>query len=248
MIVIVDINEQATNPEMVDQLRIVAPNLSLGNVSAGDVNIILEGGDILAIERKNAGDFLASIGDGRVFRQVEDMAEAAKFYAIILVGHLSFDKDDMAVVGNRVTGWKGVSVRGAIHAIEFSGCPIVFCSKEKYAQTVMEIVNFVSRPEKHWQMLGHRRVVTFPPVDLRTEIIGAFPGVGIKRAEALLEFCGKDGRRGTLAECFAWASAFSFLKESDRPLGWGNKTVANFREALGLSKHEYLDLKIEGEK
>lgn len=251
MIVIVDSNEEATNPAVVDTMRKSIPNLTVAHLTSGDVNVILDNGEVLAVERKNAADFLGSVADGRVFRQVENMANSAKFYCIIIVGEFSFDKEDMVVCNGRTTGWRGISIRGALYAIQFSGCPILFCRSSgypDYTETLLEIVKFVSKPETHWQMLGHRRIVTFPPIDIQTEIIAAFPGIGLKRAKALLEFAGKKGKRGTLAEALTWASAFPMLAESSMPEGWGKKVANNFRTMLGLADDEYLDIKIVGEK
>lgn len=255
MLVMVDSNELATNPKAVALLRKYFPKLQVTQLEFGDINVVLESGNLLSIERKNVGDFLGSVGDGRVFRQIERMANGAKFYAIIMLGQMSFDKDDMVVVDGRVTGWKGVSVRAALYAVQWSACPIIWSSHEGLPFALQEAISFCEKPEKHMQTLGHKRIVTFPPIDPRTEILAAFPGIGLKKAESLLRFA-KDQfkeeakKRGdgedefsTIAEALMWASAFPLIASKARPEGWGDKIVQTFRLALGLDKNEYIEIK-----
>jgi len=245
MFIMVDTNEQATNPKVVDRLLKVFPNLQLTNLAFGDVNAILDDGNILAIERKRAEDFLGSIADGRVFRQVEQMSNGAKWCCIIIEGQFEFDDEDMAVVNGNETKWRGASVRGAMMAIQWAGCPIIFTSQSGFPYTVLDIIQFCSKPDIHRQSLGRKRIVTFPPIELKEEIIAAFPGIGLKRAKDLFEFVEgqSDTGTGTLAEAFAWITAFPLIASKSRPAGWGDKTVENFRTAMGLKSQEFLDLK-----
>jgi ERCC4-type nuclease len=119
MFIIVDKNEEVNSPHVVERLRRFFPALECETLDCGDIKIILEGGNVLAIERKRAGDFLGSIGDGRLFNQVERMSKSSKWCCVIIEGQISYDKDDMAVIpvydrsGNmisaEVTGWHGAS-------------------------------------------------------------------------------------------------------------------------------------------
>lgn len=247
MLILVDINENATNPDIVEDMRKVFPDLQLVNLQFGDVNVILDDASILAIERKKAGDFLGSVGDGRLFRQVEQMHEGAKWVCVFVEGELKFDKNDMVVADGRTTEWKGSSIRGALHAIQWSGCPVFFTDTKHYPYLVNEVAGFCSKPDIHFQQLGHRRIVTFPPISLDTEILSAFPGVGLKRAKALQEFArnNNDNEVGTLAESLCWITSFPLISPNDRPTGWGDKLVANVRAVLGLNPWEYLDIKVD---
>lgn len=244
MFVLCDTNEQTTNPKVVERLQKVFPNLQVTNLVFGDVNIILDDGNILAIERKRADDFLGSIADGRVFRQVEQMAHGSKWSCIIIEGSFSFNKDDMTVIEGRETNWRGASVRGAMMAIQWSGCPIIQSTQETYPYVIADIISFCSKPDIHQQSLGRHRIVTFPPIDLREEIIAAFPGIGVKRARALFEFAGSQHNGiSTLAEALCWVTSFPLINDKSRPDGWGNIIVKNFRIALGLKDNEFLDIK-----
>lgn len=245
MFILVDQNEQATNPIVVERLRKVFPKLQIADLASGDINVILDDSSILAIERKRAGDFLGSIGDGRVFRQVEQMATCAKWSCIIIEGEITFNRNDMTVIDGEETKWRGTSVRGAMYAIQWAGCPIVTTNKYSFPQIVADVIQFCSKPSVHQQALGRKRIVTFPPISLNEEIVAAFPGVGLKLARSLIEFACKqnDTNTGTLAEALSWASCLGLIDRKNRPEGWGDKKITNFRVALGLNTNQYLDIK-----
>src|SRR5688572_2398617 len=146
MIVVVDQSEKSSNPAVYNFIKksfsnvIVAdlPHRVHGNtkVTAGDINIPMDDGNILAIERKTPEDFLNSIVSGHIFDQVEVMSQHAKYCAIVVTGGFVYSKnaDDVGVFTDnekeiKNTNWKkrGSAVRGAIRTIEASGCPIEFC-------------------------------------------------------------------------------------------------------------------------
>ena len=250
MLVLVDTNERDSNDKHgrkkhLERIQTVFPEAKAVNLKVGDVNIVLDDGSIIAVERKTAGDFVGSIADGHIFRQVEAMNDNAKWSCVVVEGSIKFDKKDMVVTDGRETNWKGVSVRGAQYAIMWSGCPILPTTVERYPWTLLEIAKFCTKPEQHVQSLGHKRIVTFPPVELDTEILSAFPGVGIKKAKSLQQFAMRNSERevGGLAESLAWASCFPLLEKTSLPEGWGTAMAANLRATLGLAPWEFLDIK-----
>lgn len=259
MLLLVDTNEATQSPHVVQRLRKFYPKLEVTTLDCGDMKVILEGGDVLAIERKRAGDFIASIGDGRLFDQVERMAKSSKWSCIVIEGTIGYDKDDMAVIpvyddeGNikaaEVTGWRGVSVRGAMYAVQWAGCPIISIEPRSLPYIINDLAKFCEKPTEHTQKLGRKRIVTFPPTTLAEEIISVFPGVGLKRSRALLEFAKtqNDTNTGTIAEALTWVSALHKIKRQFRPDGWGDMTVKNVRVALGLQEWEEFDIKIDEE-
>lgn len=229
--------------------------LQFAELTCGDINIILDDGKLLAIERKRPGDFLGSIASGRIFRQVENMAKHAMWSCVLVEGLFMFDKNDMAVIPiydkadekiiqYETTNWRGASVRGAMYAIQWSGCPIITVDPSNVPKMVHDIATFCSKPAEHAQSLGRKRIVTFPPITLPEEIVSALPGVGLKRARALLEFSarqnGNKERVPSLAEALSWASMLILIDKKSRPEGWGNQTILNVRTALGLLTGEYL--------
>ena len=246
MIIIVDSNEQATSSRTMKELYTVFPKFMVSKLASGDINIILDDGSILAVERKEIHDFLGSISDGRIFKQVETMADNAKYYAVIIEGSLQINYDtDMVIANGELTNWKGSSVRAALFSIMWSGCPVSFSPKGCYAQTVEEMAKLVSKNDEHLQRI-HRRIVTFPPIEIAQDILMAFPNVGFKRAESMIKFCGENGNDGKLADMLCWAAAMPEIPYESRPAGWGNAMVKSFRETFGLEDDEYLDKRKEG--
>jgi len=244
MIVIADSNEQATSKRTIKELKHVFGNVMISKLPSGDVNIIMKDGSVFAVERKEVHDFLGSIADGRVFKQVENMASNAKYYAIIIEGSLNINYDtDMVIASGEITKWKGSSVRAALFAIMWSGCPVSFAPQGCYAETVLEMVNMVSKDDEHLQR-SHRRTITFPQVGLEQDILMAFPNVGFVRSESLLSFCTERlGNKPSLAEALAFGSALKFINNKSRPKGWGASRIDDFREILGLKENEYLEIR-----
>ncbi len=252
MIVIVDSNEQATNPTQVKIIQdyLADPRFAkkvkepvafaVSHLTAGDINVILNDGRVVAFERKEPNDFLGSIGDGRVFAQVERMAVAAAMSAIIITGSISYDKEDTVLCDGVPTNWKGSAVRAATTAIMWSGCPVLRCVPATLPQVIMETVALAVKPLERFQR--RERVVTFPPMDERVEIMSALPGVGPKRAKSILQFVGSNGHLGRLADALGWATMLGAINEESRPEGWGPTTISAVRAALGLKEAEILSV------
>lgn len=247
--------EDSANLRAIARLREHFPNLQETDLDCGDVVVLLDNGKRLAIERKRAGDFLGSIASKRIFKQVENMANKADWGCVVIEGVISFDRDDMAVIPvynksdnyleEEVTNWRGVSVRGAMYAIQFSGCPIIFAQPKSFPHIVEDLAKFCLKPSEHYQQLGKHRYVTFPPLSITEEIVASFPGVGLKRAKKLVEHSVTNNENGvaTLAEVLAWGAYLDKVGQKSRPEGWGNMTITNFRATLGLESGEYLDIK-----
>lgn len=251
MLLIVDKNEKATNPKVFNTLKKYFSDVIEGNLIAGDINIPLDTGDILAIERKTPNDFLASIADGRIFEQVERMQESAKYAAFIVTGYFTYgERNDICYIVNEnnesiQTNWKGSAVRATMTVIQYSGVPLIFCPARRYPDTIAELYNTVNKPDKR-QGITKKRIITFPPVDDRVEFLAQLPNVGIKLATSLLEFAGmmdknadEDGY-GTLASALHWLSIMSTIAKSIRPKGWGPEKILGLRKFLGLASNEYI--------
>lgn len=244
-----------SNQRAVERFKNYFGEIQFAELACGDINVILDNGKLLAVERKRPNDFLGSIASGRLFRQVENMAQNAAWSCVIVEGLFMFDKNDMAmipvyskddtkIIKYEETNWRGASVRGAMYAIQWSGCPIITVEPTAVPRVVHNLASFCMKPAEHAQALGRKRIVTFPPITLPEEIVSALPGVGLKRARALLEFAQKQNdnkeRVMSLAETLSWASMLRLIDAKSRPEGWGDKTITNVRTALGLVMGEYL--------
>lgn len=261
MILIVDKNEKDVNPKVYQSLvkhfsKVLVANLphhEYGGitVTAGDINIPLDDGSLLAIERKTATDFLGSIPNRHIFNQVEVMASHAKYSAIIVTGKLSYThKSDMVCADEIVTEWNGKSVRAVINAIQFSGCPVVFCPADEYCNMIVEIYNLVNKDDKHQGVIKNR-IITFPPVDARVENIAQLPGVGMTMADSALRWVKmmdediSEDEYGTIASFYHWLSIMVQIDKGSRPAGWGAKKILTVRKFLGLKSNEYIAINKE---
>lgn len=276
MIVLVDTNEATdreknhkyraqrednSNLRALKRLQTRFGDVQTATLTCGDINVILDDGKLLAIERKRAGDFLGSIKGGHIQRQVQRMAENADWSVVIVEGQISFDKDDMAVIphfdkkdvmdGLETTGWNGNAVRAMIYAIMFNGTPVVMIQHPQQLPDIIQgFIQFCSKPVEHMQGLGRRRIVSFPPITLSQEIVSAFPGVGFKLTKKLEEFAQgqSDNNTPTLADMLCWGSYLGKIAPKSRPEGWGNMKVTNFRAALGLPEGHYLTIEVDKEE
>jgi len=225
----------------------------------GDLNVILDDGAMLAFERKEVHDFLASIGDGRAKKQVEAMATDSKIkvYSIIVEGSLQINyQTDMVVANGEITRWSGARVRMSLFDIEASACPVMFTPQGTYAELAKEIVEHVERRGFEQFQQSHFRVTNFPEAKLGQDVFMAFSGIGQVRSDSMWEFLSnnkvfKDPDEGkhrpTLAEALCWGSSMKLIPKASRPRGWGNGAIDSLREDLGLKDNEYLEIRREDE-
>lgn len=267
MLLIVDKNEKDVNKAVFNQLtkhfsKVIVANLphrEYGGISvtAGDINIPLDSGDILAIERKTPNDFLNSIPNRHIFNQIEVMAQNAKYSALIITGKIEYtDKTDIVIADGirtdeRGKGWSGRSVRAVLNLIQGSGCPIIHCPANKYPQMIEEVYSTFNKPPEH-QGIDKRRIITFPPVDERVERLCKFmPGVEFVLADRLLKFAGMMDNNadeegyGNVASALHWATILSGVAKSERPKGWGPHKILTVRKFLGLASNQYIGINSE---
>lgn len=265
-ILIVDENENTQAPHIVESLKhyfspvLVAnlPHREFGgtSVTAGDINIPLDDGNILAVERKTVSDFLGSIANRHILNQVEVMHTHAKFCVVIITGKLGYSVTDKVIADKRETEWNGSSVRALLDLIQFSGCAVRYCPEAEYALMVKEIYEVVSKSDKHSGIVKNR-ITTFPPIDERVQFLAQLPSVGLESAESLLNFAGmmegvkpdEDGNTfGTIAQALHWMSIMSQIDKESRPVNWVGKRILTNRKFLGLASNEYIKIESEGEK
>jgi ERCC4-type nuclease len=248
-VLFIDTNEPATNPHVVAQISKHFTVIPV-KLQAGDINVPLPNGKLVIIERKETSDLLASIGDGRLFEQCERMVTLSPFSFIVVNGGLHYNEDDMVCIDGRITNWHGRSVRNAVLAVQMAGCSVAYTEGVGLVTILDEIISLCGKPD-HSPSAHHERAMTFPPIDKRVEILSQFPGVGTKRAEALLRWVKQDQVTavedcddfGELGSAIEWATMMPLLDESSHPDGWGKVTIANFRTALGLADDEYLSVR-----
>jgi len=257
MIIVVDKNEQDTSPTTIESLKIIFPNLIVANlphrqygntnITAGDINIPLDDGNILAIERKTVSDFLQSIPNRHIMNQIEVMHNNAKFVALIITGKMRYSPTDMVIDDRRETEWQGRDVRSLLRKIQLSPAVVEYCPESEYANMVMEIYKTVTNID-NLPKTYKNRIVTFPPVDERIQFLAQLPSVSLERATSLLTFAGMmestDDTEGygTIAQALHHMSIMSHYGKDIRPAQWGAKTILTNRKFLGLASNQYLGI------
>ena len=169
--------------------------------------------DRVGIERKEVNDFLSSIVDGRVFRQMLELNEHFERPILILEGENLFELRDI----------HENSIRGVLLSIAVDQrIPIL------WAQSPLETAKFVAQMarreqidyDKSVQIRGGRRPDTLR--ERQEYIVAGLPNVGTKLAQGLLkEF-------GSVEKIFS--ASEEELKKVDKI---GGKKAKRIREVLG---------------
>jgi ERCC4-type nuclease len=239
----VDSNEAMQSPKVILDIKkaFVGCQVQVMQLQAGDINVLVDE-KFLCIERKAPGDFLASIGDGRLFNQTERMVTITPWSFILIDGSISYDMDDHAIYDRQSTNWNGAAVRAAMIAVQLAGCVLMQVGGVAFGFMLRQIIDLAMKPN-HEQKLRTMRAISYPPIEPCAEVLASFPGVGLKRARSLLEWVGlpdSDTPQGRLCDAMEWATMFPLLAEGSHPEGWGTVTIANFRGMLGLNSDEYI--------
>jgi ERCC4-type nuclease len=268
MLLIVDKSEESSAPKVVNALRknfskVIVTNLPHRiyggtSITAGDINIPLDDGSILAIERKTPDDFLGSISKRHIFNQVEVMAQNAKYSAVIITGFIQYNvKLNKTFIRSEdgkeleKTNWDAHSVQSVLDEIQFSGCPVIFCPVSEYSDQIARLYGLVNKGNDARQSITKNRIITFPPIDERVEFLAQLPGVGMKLADSLLTFAGKMENNadelgyGSVGAALHWMTILSQIEKSERPTGWGSAKILTQRKFMGLASSQYIGLNEE---
>ena len=239
----VDSNEAMQTPRIVLDIKKEFGDcpMQVMKLQAGDINILVEN-KFICVERKAPGDFLASIGDGRLFNQCERMVTITPWSFFLVDGLISYDSEDKVLCNNQPTNWNGAAVRAAMVTIQLAGCVLMQLGNTAFSYMLRQLIDIAMKPV-HEQKLRTMRAISYPPIEPAAEVLASFPGVGLNRARSLLDWVkpGKvDDPQGRLCDAFEWATIFPLIDENSHPEGWGEVTVANFRGMLELKSNEYL--------
>lgn len=259
MIIVTDQSEQSSAPHIVEGLRRIFPKLKVinmphypyGNTSltAGDINIIMDNGETIAIERKTVGDLLQSISNRHIQSQIEIMHSKAKYVALVITGKMRYSPDSDKVIDDRFqTDWDGKDVRSLIRKIQLTPAIVEFCPEIEYANMVSEIYQTILKND-NLPKTYKNRIVMFPPVDEKIQFLAQLPGVGLDSANSISNFAGmmedvqpdEDGNTfGDLIDTFHHMSVMLHYKPKARAGLWGKEKVFTIRKFMGLESDEYI--------
>ena len=218
-------------PSEVLKLDYGAPTVTTP-LECGDLWATCADGELLVIERKTPSDLLASIGDNRLLMQAKTMRERSQWAYIVITGWLAPTHDNKTLANNRLTGWNWNSVQGALLSVQEMGVSVLYCADDYHYPKTIQWLARRQRGAKILRPTEHNVRVMSPG----ERVLTALPGIGLERAQALLEH-----RSPAHALAFLTWMAPGY-EEFDEILGIGDGIRANVRRALGLEPNETLEL------
>jgi ERCC4-type nuclease len=172
----VDSNEASLRKDIVNYLRLAGVEVNIQKLPICDYVI----SDRCGIERKDVSDFLGSIKDGRLFKQVKDMAENYERPILILEGQMNH--------ALKRSHMKPVSIYGALSSIilDFNFSII---STDDLDSTSILLQRLAYREQVKDQRIIQLRVVdrSLPLHKQQLFLLSGFPQIGVSTAEDLLE-------------------------------------------------------------
>lgn len=164
------------------------------------------------VERKSVTDFVHSVRDGRLWRELGGMKASSARPVLLVEGPLSLLE--------RFTGWSPSSVCGLLLSVADGwGVPVLWSPSPPW--TVAYLLSMARRGTREDRERPLRRAEKpADPREAALAVVEALPGVGPGRARALL------GRFGSLAALFSASAG-----ELEGVEGVGRKTAARL-EAL----------------
>lgn len=152
---------------------------------------------LVGIQRKEfPGDFLASVHDGRLYREFQQMREL-DVAVLLMEGRPTWTTEGQLIRSNggKRTTWNKTQHRNYLASVQLRGIQIQ--STDSVADTVKFIVGFKEWTEKP----DHTALVTRPGPkgdrwgkvsnkDFQSHLLQSLPGIGPKQAEAIIQHFG----------------------------------------------------------
>jgi len=223
------VTTDSREPAWVQALEFGCKARTIAMLEYGDLLCVTDDSALLAVERKTAGDLLASVADGRLWHQSAGMRKVTPWCYLVVTGTLACSQDGHVTTERGVTGWAWSSLQGALLQAQELGAMVTFAQDDAdYEPTVIRL-----------SQRSHEATVRLSPVKESSvltdseRILAAMPGVGLERAAAIIDYCGTCG----------WAlTMLTTPDHGEHIAGIGPGTKAKIRTALGLRDNEYLSV------
>lgn len=176
---IVAVQISSAEPPEVKKMTFGGALTAVVGMDSPDVLVVADDGKLLAIERKTAQDFVASIQDGRLTRQIAVMREMTPWIYVLLDGHLQPDLVGDTLIDGQRSGWKWNAVVGAMITAQELGAVIVPCPGEFESR----VVALAERSRGDVRLKPHRSATAVLPAE---HILHALPQVGDATAAMML--------------------------------------------------------------
>ncbi len=194
--IIVDNREAASNlPALLKEHGL---NVRFYQLAVGDYIL----SDEIAIERKTVNDFISSIFDGRLFRQVEDLTSSYRQPILLVEG-------DITIIPSIVSNIKVYYGALASLTINFPIKLVFVPSLNESAIFIERLVYNLNKEQKPHNIVKEKGQSLR---EQQLELLASLPGVGEKLAEKLLKHFGTpikafNASQTTLAEVIGYAKA-----------------------------------------
>lgn len=160
----------------------------------------------IPIERKeNPGDFLASVNDGRLKRELAGMGEVSTIRIVLLHGKVQYDSEGRLIVGWKhisrgrkiprvLNGWNKTGMRNLRRTLQYvEGIFIEEADNdEELVQVVSELQVYFDK-DRHLSLKTRTKLHHAWPITARPEMVMEFyqgiPGISAVRAMTLYEAC-----------------------------------------------------------
>lgn len=226
----------AREPEWVKALTWGGPAAPPDYLPFGDLWLTAPDWAVLCIERKTPSDFLGSLRDGRLFRQLAGLRAQTPWAYLLITGHLAPAADGTVVCWGGAHGqtpdassWRYDAVQGALLTAQETGVHVVHCAGDRAFQgTCARLARRNRGP--------HRRspVRADGVLDVGEAFLCGLPGIGPEKARALLADCGSP----------AWALS-CLTDRGALPNGFGETLRTQARQTLGLEAGTFLAVNCE---
>lgn len=220
-------------PDVIAQVQAVFKHAFVSDLGDhnGDCHIQLTTGDLIVIERKQVpDDFVASIADGRLFAQCENIPKLCRFPWLVLHGDgFRYGQGGRLLANRDWRGWQEIpwrreSIDGALDRVQLNGMMLKHATD--YPEAIKQIIKLCSSADKPHT----NRVRTSNPFDAteqaKIDFLASLPGVGTERATNLLQWQPTDWSILGLIHTMLYCDAKAL------PPKWGKVTRDNIRRFL----------------
>jgi ERCC4-type nuclease len=215
---IVSVIIDSREPDWVKGLRFGGVPTAVSPLDAGDFLIATSDNCLLGIERKQSDDLLNTLKQERLFPQMVKLRELTQ-WAYLLIHGPFYPGPDGKIITERQTGWEWAAIQGALLTIQEIGVNVVFAPTDLDVERT--IIRLAARNREGPRVLPPRQPNVWGPGEA---MLGALPGIGLEKIEALLEHCGTP----------AWA-LFHLVSDTEEHIpGIGPAIRAGVRRAIGL--------------
>jgi len=220
-------------PEWVKKLALGGAQTIVTTLEHGDILITTDDGALIAVERKTASDFLASLKDERLWGQLAGIRAHTPWAYLVITGTLA-PSGGATMTEHGVNGWSWAAVQGALLKVQELGVFTVRCEGDTDFEAA--VMRLASRERSADVVIKPLRT---PAILSEAErILTSLPGVGLERVKDILAYTGRP----------CWA--LQFLTDPKCPgniPGIGAQTKRHIRAALGLRDGEELSVVIVDE-